>query len=70
MIALQGNKQAALIENKIRERISESEFVKKNNLWKCIQPSRGRKRYCILINGCCGEQTICSDDKERPTTNI
>lgn len=50
VIALQGNKQAALIENKIRERISESEFVKRKIICGNAYSLQGDERDIIFLS--------------------
>ncbi|CAK6471632.1 hypothetical protein BFRIG_01358 [Peribacillus frigoritolerans] len=50
VIALQGNKQASLIENKIRERISESEFVKRKIICGNAYSLQGDERDIIFLS--------------------
>ena len=50
VITLQGNKQAALIENKIREQISESEFVKRKIICGNAYSLQGDERDIIFLS--------------------
>lgn len=50
VIALQGNKQAALIENKIRESISESEFVKRKIICGNAYSLQGDERDIVFLS--------------------
>ncbi len=50
VIALQGNKQAALIENKIREKISEKEFVKRKIICGNAYSLQGDERDIVFLS--------------------
>ena len=50
VITLQGHKQAALIENKIREQISESEFVKRKIICGNAYSLQGDERDIIFLS--------------------
>ncbi|KAB7705289.1 AAA family ATPase [Bacillus aerolatus] len=50
IITLQGHKQAALIENKIREHISESEFVKRKIICGNAYSLQGDERDIIFLS--------------------
>ncbi|QOR67972.1 AAA family ATPase [Cytobacillus suaedae] len=50
VIALQGNKQAALIENKIREKISDSEFVKRKIICGNAYSLQGDERDVVFLS--------------------
>lgn len=50
VITLQGTKQAALIENKIREKISESEFVKRKIICGNAYSLQGDERDIVFLS--------------------
>ncbi|MDO6658112.1 AAA domain-containing protein [Anaerobacillus sp. 1_MG-2023] len=50
VIALQGNKQAALIENKIREKVSEKEFVKRKIICGNAYSLQGDERDIVFLS--------------------